>query len=246
MTFALRRHSTYISLALFCALLLPPVRVALQSRMAAQMLVQIPLLIVVGYGLRGAAPQRLATILKGWNYNGIAGLLLASFATAFWMLPRSLDAAASEPLVTAAKFVSVPLLIGLPIGLSWPRMSFVVRGVFVAEFIAMFFRLGWLYMISPVRLCNNYLLGDQQRSGQYMLIIGGVILAWVAFKLLWGHIDLPQDLRQPTRAEVARTCQAGAGSSFALERAEARADNAPTNALHPQSRVSRFLGDRLR
>jgi hypothetical protein len=105
------------------------------------------------------------------------------------MLPRSLDAAVSEPWMALAKFTSVPLLIGLPLGLGWPRMGFVVRGVFLLELIATFFRLGWLYLVSPLRLCNNYLLDDQQRAGQYMLVIGGVILACVMAKLLWGRFN---------------------------------------------------------
>lgn len=161
--------------------------------MAAQMLVQIPLLIAAGYLLRAAVPQRPSVAIAAWNLNGISGLALSTLAAAFWMLPRSLDAAASEPLFTLAKFVCVPVLIGLPMGLSWPRMNFVVRGVFLVELIAMFFRLGWLYLISPIRLCNNYLLGDQQQSGRYMLMIGAAILLWVAVKLLWGHFDLTPD-----------------------------------------------------
>jgi hypothetical protein len=40
-----------------------------------------------------------------------------------------------------------------------------------------------------VRLCNNYLLDDQQRSGMAMLVIGGLVLAGVAIKLVWGRFD---------------------------------------------------------
>lgn len=197
---SLRLRSLLTAAFVFAVLLPPPVIHALQARMAAQMLVQIPLLIAAGYLLRTAMPQRLASAIAAWNLNGISGMLLASFATAFWMLPRTLDAAASDPLFTLAKFVTVPLLIGLPMGLSWPRMNFVVRGVFLMELIAMFFRVGWLYLISPVRLCNNYLMDDQQRTGQYMLMIGGAILLWAAIKLLWGHFDLSPGHKQPASA----------------------------------------------
>src|SRR5690554_5112646 len=69
-----------------------------------------------------------------------------------------MDAAIDEPLVALAKFLSVPLLIGVPVALSWPRASFVVRGIVLAEVIAMSLRLGWLSLISPQRLCSNYLL----------------------------------------------------------------------------------------
>lgn len=190
---SIRHRSLVVAAFIFAVLLLPPVMQALQGSMTTQMLVQIPLLIAVGYLLRAAVPQRLAAAISAWNLNGISGMLLATFTTAFWMLPRLLDAAASEPLFTLAKFVSVPLLIGLPMGLSWPRMNFVVRGVFLMELIAMFFRFGWLYLISPVRLCNNYLLDDQQRTGQFMLLIGATILVWAAFKLLWGHFNWSPD-----------------------------------------------------
>ena len=68
-------------------------------------------------------------------------------------------------------------------------MGFVVRGVFLLELIATFFRLGWLYRFSPIRLCNNYLLDDQQRLGDYMLVIGGLMLVGLTAKLLWGRFD---------------------------------------------------------
>lgn len=186
-----QRFSLPGTLIAFSILLLPPIQHVLDGSMTVQMLLQIPLLIGTGYLLSHTALARqLGQSVAGWNYNGISGLLLASLALIFWMLPRSLDAATGEPAMIAAKFITIPLLIGLPLGLSWPRTTFVIRGFFLAELIAMFFRLGWLYMISPVRFCNNYLLDDQQRSGEYMLVIGGATLAWVVIKLLCGHFKL--------------------------------------------------------
>jgi hypothetical protein len=187
-----RHHPVAIAVALYVVLCLPPVKQALESGMTTQMLVQIPLLIVVGYLLAKTVPRRVVEVIEPWNRHGVAGLVLTTFAMMFWMLPRSLDAAVSEPLMAVAKFISVPLLVGLPLGLSWPRMGFVVRGVFLSEVISTCFRLGWLYHVSPVRLCNNYLLGDQQRMGRYMLIIGAAVLLWIIGKLLWGRFPTPQ------------------------------------------------------
>ncbi|CAM5540770.1 hypothetical protein [Rhodanobacter lindaniclasticus] len=186
------RHSRLAVVAavvLFASLLLPPARAWLEASMSLQMLVQIPLLIGIGCLLGGALPERLDASIARWNRHGISSLVLASLAGMFWMLPRSLDAAIGEPWMAVAKFASVPLLIGLPLRLGWPRMGFVVRGVFLLELIATFFRLGWLYLVSPIRLCNNYLLDDQQRAGIAMLVIGGVILTGVLAKMLWGHFD---------------------------------------------------------
>jgi hypothetical protein len=184
-----RQHAGYVAVILFVALLLPPLWHALESSMALQMLVQVPLLIGAGYLLRDSVPAPVAVLIERWNQHGVTGLVLTTLAGAVWMLPRSLDAAVSEPWVAVAKFITVPLLIGLPLGLSWPHMGFVIRGVFLLELIATFFRLGWLYMVSPMRLCNNYLLDDQQRTGEYMLVIGTVILAGIFGKLLWGRFD---------------------------------------------------------
>lgn len=185
----LRQHAGYVAVILFLVLLLPPLQRALESSMALQMLAQVPLLIGAGYRLRDSVPATVAAVVERWNRHGVTGLALTTLAGAVWMLPRSLDAAVSEPWVAVAKFITVPLLIGLPLGLSWPHMGFVIRGVFLLELIATFFRLGWLYMVSPMRLCNSYLLDDQQRTGEYMLVIGTVIFIGVFGKLLWGRFD---------------------------------------------------------
>ncbi|HET7610570.1 MAG TPA: hypothetical protein VFK29_02155 [Rhodanobacteraceae bacterium] len=181
------RGYRWLRLALWAGLALPPVRHALEATMTLQMLVQIPLLAVAGWWLAPLLARRLLEPLAAWNCNGISGILLASFAAAVWMLPRMLDAALQNPWVALAKFTSVPLLVGLPLALSWPRAGFVVRGLWLAEAIAMMFRVGWLYMASPVRLCSNYLLDDQRQLGRAMLAIGAAICLVLAWKLLWGQ-----------------------------------------------------------
>ncbi len=167
--------------------LIPPVRHGLEASMTVQMLVQIPVLILAGSLLVSALPSRLRTCAGGWDWGGVSGLVLATLVMAFWMLPRSLDASTTDPLFASAKFITVPLVIGLPLAFSWPRAGFVVRGVFLAEFVATFFRLGWVYRVSPIRLCNNYGIDDQQRLGTYMLWIGSALLAWLVWKLLAGN-----------------------------------------------------------
>ena len=183
------RHPIRIAALTYLLLLAPPLRHALESSMTTQMLLQIPLLITVGLLLAPALPARAVEVISSCNHQGIAGLLLASVVSAFWMLPLELDASVAEPLIAAAKYLSVPLLIGLPLALSWPRMGFIVRGVFLLELTATFFRLGWLYLIWPGRLCTNYLLDDQQRLGLFMLWIGGALLLGIAAKLIWGRFD---------------------------------------------------------
>ncbi|MGH8137559.1 MAG: hypothetical protein ACREVV_05110 [Steroidobacteraceae bacterium] len=181
--------STAAGVLLLIALLLPPVKHQLESSMTIQMLLQIPMLVIVGVLLRAALPAGVLRWSADWDYLGISGLVLASLAAAFWLLPRLFDSAVAEPAVDAARYVSVPLLIGLPLAVSWPRAGFIVRGMFLLEFIATLFRMGWIYLIWPNRLCNYYLLDDQQRLGEYLVLIGGACCLSVGIRLLWGRID---------------------------------------------------------
>lgn len=180
------RHLRLASVLLWVTLATPPVRHALESAMTLQMLVQIPLLVLVGVWLVQGTPVGLDRCLLRWNANGISGLVLASLTGMVWMLPLVMDAAINDPRYTLAKFASVPLLIGASVALSWPHAGFVVRGIFLLELTATVFRLGWLYLISPERLCSNYLLDDQQRLGKLLIALGFAMILVLVWKLMWG------------------------------------------------------------
>lgn len=180
------RPSARAGLSLWLILLLPTARTWLESNMVLHMLVQLPLLGLAGWLVGSALPAKMRRSAAPWNRQGISGLLLASMLMALWMLPVALDAAIDQAAVTAAKFVSLPLLVGLPCALSWPQAGFIVRGVFLVELIATLFRTGWLYLASPVRLCTSYLLETQQIAGKSLLAAGVLILFLVALQLLWG------------------------------------------------------------
>lgn len=172
---------------LWAVLAISSVRHIIESTMVSQMLVQMPLLALAGWWFAQGTPSWLQRQLTAWDHHGISGLLLASLTGLVWMLPLAVDASLNEPPVTLAKYMSVPLLIGAPIALSWPRAGFVVRGIVLLELIATTFRLGWLYAISPERLCSNYLLDDQQRLGQLLIGLGCAIILALVWKLMWGH-----------------------------------------------------------
>ena len=176
-----RLNPAAVAVMCWLALVLTPLRSLLESSLQGHVLVQIPLLIALGFWLGRAGDKWIEPWQRSWNGGGIAGVLSASFTIAFWMLPRWLDASISEPAVAAAKYLSLPLLAGLPLALSWPRLHPIARAVVKIELIAMLVRLGWLYLISPDRLCNNYLLAEQIILGQaFLLLAAALSLFWLA------------------------------------------------------------------
>lgn len=150
-----------VGLGLWAVLALPPVRTALETTLAGHMVAQIGLLAVAGWWLgRGLGPVR-AGEAGGFNRFGATGVVAAVFALVFWMLPLSLDKALLAPAWEAGKYLSVPLLLGLPLARSWPRLPPLARGLLWANAVSMLVVMGWVYREAPVRLCNSYLV-DQQ------------------------------------------------------------------------------------
>lgn len=188
------RRTPWLGAALWLALALPPARSVLQASMLAQMLVQMPLLALAGWWLAALLPPAWRQGLGRWNHRGLNGFLLASFTGMLWMVPRMLDASLSQPWVTLAKFTTLPLLLGTALALSWPRAGFVLRAVVLAEAVATSFRLGWLYLASPVRLCSSYLLDDQQRLGQALVLIGVAVSLVIGYRLMWGQVKVHEPL----------------------------------------------------
>jgi len=176
----LSHSSLLVGIAIACLICLTPVGQILERTLVGHVLIEIPLLVVAGWALGAAIKPYLHRALGYFNGGGISGLLLVTFTIAFWMIPRWLDASLQDPVVGIAKYTSLIFIAGMPLGLSWQRAGFITRGVVKLEFLAMLFRLGWLYLISPERLCNSYLISDQSALGQTMLLIGGLLcVVWL-------------------------------------------------------------------
>ncbi|BAW79687.1 transmembrane protein [Candidatus Nitrosoglobus terrae] len=167
-------------------LALPPLRHILESSMVTHMLIQLPALAFVGWWFGQGFSKDLTRKIALWNQWGITGMVLVVITMFYWMLPRALDAAISEPVFEAAKFFVIPLFIGTAFNLSWSSLPPIAQGVLKLEFWATFMRLGWLYIVLPDRLCANYLLGDQRILGYILLILGSVWAVSWALKILFG------------------------------------------------------------
>ena len=171
--------SAAVGVALAGLLGLPPLRAALESAMVTHMLLQIPLLALAGWILAGSLPAKLDAHLDRLDRSGIALALVALFASSYWMLPRALDAALNDPWVELSKFLTLPLLVGVPARLCARRLSPLAAGFIVANLLSMWAAAGWMYREFPARLCNYYLIDDQ--------VLAGTMLVWlsVALALIW-------------------------------------------------------------
>ena len=171
-------------------------RTALEGNMAVHMTVQLPLLVVLGLALAMVVRPHEPRWLADADWLGIPGIVLVVFGTSFWMLPRALDSAISDPWIDIAKFISLPLLVGLPLGLSWSRMPSLGRAFIWANFIPKLGAIGGLYVGAPVRLCAYYRL-DQQAAAGWTLIAIAVALGISWFLVVFIGWPQQQQLRRP-------------------------------------------------
>lgn len=172
------RHGRFGVATLYLLLATPAARGWLEASMIGHMLLQIPLLAAVGIMSSRLLPQRWQNSLLAAAGGAIPCVLTALFVSSYWMLPRALDAALADPLVDVAKFLSLPLLVGLPLGLAWKRLRIIGRGLVWTNFFSMLAVLGWLYIAAPVRLCNNYLVDQQWQAGWWMVKLALLLFAW--------------------------------------------------------------------
>lgn len=172
-------------LALACLLAATLPRVWLESSMLRHMLLQLPLLVAAGWLLAGAMPRgrqgsqpgrwRIAAV----DQHGLTGLTALLFVSAYWMIPRALELSITDPLVEAAKFISLGTLGAILPG-SLRRANRIVQLFYMGNLCWMTAIAGIQYQNMPQRLCNAYLLDDQIATG------AALVCASIAIALLWG------------------------------------------------------------
>ena len=158
------KQSVY-GLVLFIFLAIPPVAHFMESVMIIHMHMQMPLLVIAGFMMARYFQIRCPHFFEKWNHNGIAGITLFVIISIYWMLPRAMDESLTSFGVEVFKFISLPFLAGIPLRDSWKKMSSMGKGIVFISFTLIFIGMGLLYTISPLQLCNNYLLIEQITLG---------------------------------------------------------------------------------
>jgi len=153
----------------------------LEANPTTHMLVLLPLLAASGYlVLSSIALHRVRINRPAAN----SLVLVAVFAILFWMLPRNIDASITELAFKAAKFTTIPLLVGGALALAWHRSNPYLQGFLKANALSMLGVLAFLYTHAPARLCSSYLAADQVKLGYGFLWIAlalCVVWCWPLF-----------------------------------------------------------------
>ncbi|HCN89959.1 MAG TPA: hypothetical protein DIT28_12415 [Oxalobacteraceae bacterium] len=180
---------------LFLLLTTPAARSRLEATMVCHMLLQMPLLVAIGVAARHLLSERRQNALLAAAGGALPCVLVAFFVSSYWMLPRALDAALTNPLSETAKFFSLPTLVGLPLALAWKRLGMIGRGFVWTNFISMLAVLGWLYIVAPVRICNNYLVNQQESAGWWMVELALLLFAcWIGSLFVGGNPRLTEPI----------------------------------------------------
>lgn len=182
---------------IFCALAysLFAISTNFEASMINNVLIAYTLLSYCGWKLGSSFDIEQHWLNKLSNYKGITGVLIASFTLAFWMIPNWMELAASNIQVQLIKHFSMFTLVGLPLGLSWSQSNFVIRGFVKIELLSMLLRLGWIYLISPTRLCNIYSLSEQALLGKALLSLAVALTLYYLYPLFVDQNDRSKKLR---------------------------------------------------
>ncbi|HMO47333.1 MAG TPA: hypothetical protein PKB14_15030 [Rubrivivax sp.] len=174
------RQQAVLGLMLLLALAWPAARQWLQASMWRHMLLQFPLWMLAGALLAAALPPRARSLIARANAHGISGLVAVGVVLSVLMVPRVLDLALRDAGIEAAKCAAL-LLAGAALRVSWPPAGLVLQSFFLGMWLPMMVVVGQLYIDSPLRLCNAYLLDDQARLGRWLVALAAVLgLAWLA------------------------------------------------------------------
>ncbi|MDH4224461.1 MAG: hypothetical protein OEW12_02305 [Deltaproteobacteria bacterium] len=160
----------------------PPLSPWLQTTMAGHMLVQMPLLLLLG-GAWGGRVTLLPAAADPW---GLTGLVWFVGTHLFWWIPRSLDLATLQPGWGALMHGSL-FAAGWALGQSWARAPFALQGTLAVHLVALLLAMGVIYQGALFVVCQSYPLEQQQEMGGLLFWGAGglylLLVVWAGIKL---------------------------------------------------------------
>ncbi len=163
----IRRASLLIAVV---AMVSPPLDPYLDGSMSGHMLLQMPLLALLGY----AAGRLWPGFRIRASSHGVAAVLFGVGSLVFWMLPRSLDTAVTVAWVDQVMHLNM-LTAGWFLAVGLPCLPFHTKVAFGVYALAMALAAGVVYVTAVVPVCANYSVQQQNEAGALLLWAGGVV-----------------------------------------------------------------------
>ena len=171
-------------LILAIGLSVPPFRFLIEQSMFVQMVIQMPLLFIVGALLnRLSVSKNITNIFGYWNVFGLTGFMLAQNILIYWMLPISIDRAVIMPLVDVVKVLTM-ILAGFFVGDALNKSPAALQLFFIGYFVAMMIWLGMYFIYTDSRLCNAYSLNSQYWTGYGLCAISVMVAAYWSYRVV--------------------------------------------------------------
>ncbi len=169
-----------LTTGLALVLALPPVATWLSTTMPRHQLIQVPALLLLGVmSVRWTTAQTPRQPPGEWDP---ALLILAIGGMIFWMIPRSVDLAASDRFADQLQHLSM-FLAGIIFARTLSRLSVVAAMTLGIHGVAMLAAQGMVYTLYPGLICTAYTLQQQRTTGQILLyaapVLGAMLWVWV-------------------------------------------------------------------
>ena len=176
----------------------------LEQDMARHMLIEFPLLLVVGAALAWATGGATRGLLARCNALGLSGFAFVTLTLAYWMIPAALDASVRQGGVGGAKWLTL-LASGYVLPASFGLATLPVQALMVGNVAWMSAAVGLLYQQADRQLCLYYLADAQVVAGQGLVaaavIIGLAWCLWAVRRADRGHRQ-PHHGPEPARSEL--------------------------------------------
>jgi hypothetical protein len=169
-----------LATSLAVLLALPPLAQWFSATMPRHQLIQVPALLVLG----AVAARQGSSSGSGRpaGDRGPALLVLAIGILMFWMVPRSVDLAASNAAADQLQHVS-SFLAGAGFARTLPALSVVTTMALGIHGVAMLAAQGLVYTLYPGLICTAYTLQQQLTTGRFLLyaapMLGLGLWGWV-------------------------------------------------------------------
>jgi hypothetical protein len=159
-------------------LLLPLIDAIFSATMPRKALAEPLLLLLLGWALSRAVPQRTAR-------HAPSAVAAATLVFLFWMIPRSIDLTQIYPGANALYVISV-FAVGFLLSCYLPLLPGVAKVAYALYFSSMIVAIGLLYASQSALLCSAFTLEDQHAFGWMVIPLGIVTYLMVlAFMTRW-------------------------------------------------------------